>query len=156
MQIHAAMSSDLAAITLCADRAFGVYPLRSGSWVELALQIRAGSVHVICDGACVLGYISFSANRDHLFVETIAVLPHHHCQGLGSRLLAFAEKEALRLGLRSVMLFTDGKIENILIFYRRRGYRETDRCDEGGFSRVYYSKDIAPRRREGLTAHSSP
>src|SRR5258705_13626224 len=120
MQIHAAISSDLAAITSCADRAFGVYPLRPGNWVELALQIRSGSVHVICEGARVLGYISFSANRDHLFVETIAVLPHYHGQGLGTRLLAFAEKEALRRGLRSVTLFTDGKKANNLIFYRRR------------------------------------
>lgn len=155
MQIRVAITSDLAAVTSCADRAFGFYPRGPGNWVELALQIRAGSVHVICDAAWVLGYISFSPSRDHLFVETIAVLPNHHGQGLGSRLLAFAEKEALRLGLHSVRLFTDGKIADNLIFYRRRGYHETDRCDESGFSRVFYSKDIVPGWRDRLTAHSS-
>jgi GNAT superfamily N-acetyltransferase len=155
MQIRTATISDLAVVTRCADRAFGVYPRRPGNWVELALQIRARSVHVICDAARVLGYISFSANRDHLFVETIAVLPRRHGQGLGSRLLAFAEKEALRLGLRSVRLFTDGKIADNLTFYRHRGYHETDRCDEGRFSRVFYSKDIASRWRHHRTAHSN-
>ena len=144
IQIRTAMTSDLAAVTSCADHAFGVYPQRSGIWVELALEIRAGSVHVICDAARVLGYISFSPSRGHLFVETIAVRPDRHGEGLGSRLLSFAEREALRLGLSCVKLFTDGKIADNLTFYRRRGYRETDRYDEGGFSRVFYSKDIAP------------
>ena len=145
MQIRAAMASDLAAVTSCADLAFG-FPRSPDNRAELALQIQERSIHVICRTARVLGYISSSPNRDHLFLGVIAVLPELHGQGLGSRLLAFAEQMALRLGLRSVRLFTSGGIPGNLIFYRRRGYRETGRCDEANFSRVFYSKDIAPRR----------
>jgi hypothetical protein len=46
-----------------------------------------------------------------------------------------------------VILFTDGDIAQNHIFYRRRGYHETDRCGEGGFSRVYYAKDVTPQAR---------
>ena len=155
MQIRPAMAFDLVAVASCAGLSFGS-PRSPDNRVELALQIQEGSTHVICDAGRVLGYISFSRNRDHLFVDAVAVLPIRHRQGLGTQLLAFAEKEALRLGLRSVRLFTNGKIAGNLIFYRRRGYRETGRCDVGSFSRVFYSKDTAPRWRDCPTAHLRP
>jgi predicted N-acetyltransferase YhbS len=155
MQIRAATPSDLAAVASCADLSFGS-PRSPDNRVELALQIQEGSVHVICDDVQVLGYISFSPNRDYLFVDAVAVLPRLHRQGLGTQLLAFAEKETLRLDLRSVRLFTNGRIAGNLIFYRQRGYRETGRCDEDSFSRVFYSKETAPRWRDCPTAHPSP
>jgi ribosomal protein S18 acetylase RimI-like enzyme len=54
----------------------------------------------------VLGYISFWPISEHHFVDSIAVLPKYHGQGLGTQLLAFAEHEASRQGLQSVRLFT--------------------------------------------------
>ena len=149
MHIRAATASDLAVVVGCESLAFPTF--RYNQDVEpggnLALRIREGSLYLICSRERVLGYISFSSNVDHLFVHIIAVLPAFHDQGLGSQLLAFAEKEAQRLRLRSVTLFTDGDIAQNHIFYRRRGYHETDRCGEGGFSRVYYAKDVTPQAR---------
>jgi ribosomal protein S18 acetylase RimI-like enzyme len=150
MNIRGATAGDLAAVASCADLAFGA-PRSPDNRVELALQIQQGLVQVMSDAARVLGYISFSPNRDHLYVEAIAVLPELQGQGLGSRLLGFAEQAARRLGLRSVRLFTSGEIAGNLIFYRRRGYHETGRCREANFSRVFYSKHIAPRRHDRPT-----
>ena len=152
MKVRGATAGDLAAVASCADVAFGV-PRSPDNRTELAIQIQQGLVQVMCDAALVLGYISFSPNRDHLFVEAIAVLPELHGHGIGSRLLAFAEQVALRLGLRSVRLFTSGEIAGNLSFYRRRGYRETGRCREDNFSRVFYSKDIASRRHHRPMTH---
>jgi len=150
MQIRPATVSDLAEVVACADLAFAFIARLEGNrhvkpGGNLALQIREGSIYLICDPVRVLGFISFSPNANHLFVDTIAVLPKLHGQGLGSQLLAFAEKEALRLRLRSVRLFTDGNVANNHIFYRRRGYHETGGYHEGSFSRVFYRKDVAPR-----------
>jgi GNAT superfamily N-acetyltransferase len=152
MQIRAATMSDLVEVGACADLAIASdHGSRKNRGVkpdgELASQIRRGAVHVIGGPAPILGFISFSPNADHLFVDTIAVRPSHQHRGLGSRLLAFAEQEASRLGLRSVSLFTDGKLADNLNFFQRRGYHETSRCDEGDFSRVFYRKDIAGRTR---------
>ena len=142
MKVRGATPGDLAAVASCADLAFGV-PRSPDNRVELAIQIQQRSVQVMCDTGRVLGFISFSPNRDHLFVEAIAVLPELQGQGIGSRLLGFAEQMAGRLDLRSVRLFTNGEIAGNLIFYRRRGYHETGRCHEANFSRVFYSKHIA-------------
>jgi ribosomal protein S18 acetylase RimI-like enzyme len=133
MKIRSATAWDLAAVAGCADLAFGV-PRSPDNRAELALQIQQGLIQVQCEAGRVLGYISFSPNRDHLFVEAMAVRPELHGRGIGSRLLAFAEGVAQRLGLRSVRLFTSGEITSNLIFYRRRGYCETGRCIEACFS----------------------
>ena len=147
MKVRGAKASDLTAVASCADLAFDV-PRTPDNRAELASQIQQGLIQVMGDAARVLGYISFSPNRDHLFVEAIAVLPELHGHGIGSRLLAFAEQVALRLGLRSVRLFTSGEISGNLSFYRRHGYHETGCCREANFSRVFYRKDIAPRRHD--------
>ena len=85
------------------------------------------------------------------------MLPELHGQGIGSRLLAFAEQGAQRLRLRSVRLFTSGEIAGNLNFYRRRGYHKTGCCREGSFSRVFYSKNIAPWwRSQGHTRPQAP
>jgi GNAT superfamily N-acetyltransferase len=152
MKVRSAKAGDLAAVASCAALAFGV-PRSPDNRVELALQIREGSVQVMCDAGRVLGFISFSPNRDHLFVEALAVLQELQGQGIGSRLLGFAEQMAGWLGLCSVRLFTSGEVASNLMFYRRRGYHETGRCHEANFSRVFYSKYIAPRRHESSTTH---
>ena len=147
MRIRAATIADLAQVVACEELAFPRFiphsrgRLRPSS--NLEPQIREGAVHVISTSARILAYISFSANTDHLFVHVIGVLPDLQGQGLGSQLLAFAERAALRLQLHSLKLFTDGSIANNQ-FYRCRGYRETDRCDDGSFSRVFYVKDVGP------------
>jgi ribosomal protein S18 acetylase RimI-like enzyme len=148
MRIRSAVLSDLAQVVACEDLAFPrrdlklrVRGLKPNS--NLEPKIREGSVHVMGPPGRVLGYISFSANPDHLFVDAIGVLPELQGRGLGSQLLAFAETMTLQLRLPSLRLFTDGSIANHR-FYRRRGYRETDRCEDGSFLRVYYMKNVTP------------
>ena len=84
----------------------------------------------------VLGYISLWPIADHLFVDSVAVLPDCRGRGLRTLLLAFAEHEAARLGLRSVRLFTKQMMADNFSFYRHRGYCETGRCDDDGVPRV--------------------
>ena len=83
-------------------------------------EILDGSIYVISAGASVLGYISLRQVADHLFVDGVAVLPKYQGQGLGTRLLAFAEQEALRLGLDSIRLFTSQRFADHFGVYRRR------------------------------------
>jgi ribosomal protein S18 acetylase RimI-like enzyme len=148
-KIRTATVSDIAAIVTCSDLAFfsaaGCTDKGEVNRSDnLQSQIVEGSVHLICDEAYVLGYISLWPAADRMFVDTLAVLPKHHRQGLGSQLLALADSETLRLGLKSVNLFTKAAMAGNLDFYRRRGYHETGRCDDDGFCRVFYSKNISP------------
>ena len=150
MHIRVATITDLVSITSCTDLAFASFAEQShkrDAKLEDSLrsQILEGSIWLICDEAHVLGYISLWPTADQMFIDTLAVRPSHHRQGLGSQLLAFADRETLRLGLSSVNLFTKATMADNLVFYQHRGYRETGRCDEDGFCRVFYSKSI-PRK----------
>jgi predicted N-acetyltransferase YhbS len=150
MHIRVATITDLDAINSSTDLAFASFAERShkrDAKLEnnLRSQILEGSIWLICDQAHVLGYISLWPIADQMFIDTLAVRPSHPRQGLGSQLLAFADRETLRLGLNSVNLFTKGTMADNLVFYKRRGYRETGRCDDDGICRVFYSKTM-PRK----------
>jgi ribosomal protein S18 acetylase RimI-like enzyme len=150
MTIRMATPRDLAAIVACADLAFLAETApdtqaSAGNDDELAQQIRHHNVHVITEGSdpTVVGYISLVPVADHLFIDSIAVLPEKHDRGLGTSLLRYAELEAARLGLDSVKLYTKQTSPDDFAFYRYRGYTEIDRCDDDGFPRVFYCKDVS-------------
>lgn len=153
MKIRAATPTDLAAIVACADRAFlqtthSDLHATAGQNDDLVEQIWQQNLHVISEGSdlTILGYISLVPIVDHMFIDSIAVLPEHHDRGLGTRLLKFAEIEAARLGLDSVRLYTQQTSTAEFAFYTYRGYTETDRCDDDGTRRVFYSKDVSGHR----------
>lgn len=145
--IRAATVADLAAIVICSKLAFASFAGNVHEDSEdlkraenLQSQIHEGSIRLICDETHVLGYISFWPAADQMFIDTLAVLPKHHRQGLGSQLLAFAEFETFRLSLKATTLFTKATMTGNLHFYQSRGYSETGRCDDDGFCRVFYTK----------------
>ncbi len=148
LQIRTAKAADLSAIEKCLDLAFNSFAGHTdGGDAKLAnnlqSQILDGSIQLICDGNSVLGYVAIWPAGGQMFVDTLAVVPTHRRQGLGSQLLAFAESEARRLGLETVNLFTKATMVGNLEFYRRRGYIETGRCDDDGFCRVFYTKHVS-------------
>ena len=68
--------------------------------------------------------------------------PDRQGAGLGRRLIAFAEKEARRLGYDELRLYTHEKmIENISL-YRRLSFVETGRGREVGYDRVFMPKRL--------------
>jgi len=66
--------------------------------------------------------------------------------------LAFADIETFRLGLDTINVFTKETMADNFVFYQRRGYGETGRCDDDGFCRVFISKSIRRKaaRQTGL------
>jgi len=147
MQYRLAEASDIAAVIACEDLSFNLSPRTArGRNVslegELATQIRRREIHLIFSAGQLLGYISFSPRSDHVFVAAVAVLPRYQRGGVGGQLLVLAEAAARRLRLHKVRLFTDGKVLGNLLFYQRQGYRESGRCEDGDFSRVFLSKTV--------------
>jgi 8-oxo-dGTP pyrophosphatase MutT (NUDIX family)/GNAT superfamily N-acetyltransferase len=74
------------------------------------------------------------------FVENVAVDPHRQGQGLGGRLLAFADRQARARGLREMRLYTNVHMTENLALYAHLGYHEVERGTEDGFQRVYLCK----------------
>ncbi len=69
--------------------------------------------------------------------------PSQRGGGAGSRLLLLAEDEARRLRLAEIRLYTNGAMTENLAYYPRRGYAETHRAEQGGFSRVFFRRHVA-------------
>lgn len=90
----------------------------------------------------VLGGLLGRTTLGLFFVDLIHLPDAVRGQGLGSRVLAMAEQEAIRRGCTAATLFTihfqaPG-------FYARHGWREVGRieCDSPGHTRIYMSKRL--------------
>jgi ribosomal protein S18 acetylase RimI-like enzyme len=63
------------------------------------------------------------ARRDEYYISNLGVLPQLQGRGIGSRLLAFAEKEARAAGLSRLSLCVDMDNAGAQRLYERTGYR---------------------------------
>jgi GNAT superfamily N-acetyltransferase len=107
---------------------------------DLGPDVDAGAVWVL--GKPPVGLICLVALDGALLIENVAVHPDAQGGGVGRRLMAVAEHEALRLGAGTVRLYTNEvMVENIAI-YQHLGYRELYRRTEGGFRRVFMEKKL--------------
>jgi ribosomal protein S18 acetylase RimI-like enzyme len=77
-----------------------------------------------------------------MLLDNIAVVPERQGSGLGRRLLAFAEAEALRHGYREIRLYTHQTMIENQRLYAAIGYRETGRGTEAGYDRVFMRKRL--------------
>jgi ribosomal protein S18 acetylase RimI-like enzyme len=152
LQLRSAIESDAAAVSSVVSDAFVVYRPRMGCdpapmSADYPALIRAGQVRVAVtipeDGSAqILGVLVLVPAADHLYLDTLAVRPGAQGSGVGRRLLALAEAEAVRHSLPAVVLCTNEAMTENLAYYPRRGYRLTHRITEDGFRRVYFRKDL--------------
>lgn len=80
------------------------------------------------------------AGDDTLLLDNVAVAPSSQGKGYGRALIAFAETEARRRGMRQVRLYTNVVMTENLALYLRFGFHETGRVSEKGYERVYMAK----------------
>jgi ribosomal protein S18 acetylase RimI-like enzyme len=156
VRIRAAEPDDVEAIAGIVERAYGVYIERIGMRPgpmddDHGAQVRRGLVHVgedgrrdagEEDGAELLGLIVLEELEDRLLIENVAVDPARQGEGIGRRLLEFAEETARHAGIPTVALYTHEKMSENLALYTRLGYEEDERRRENGFSRVFMSKRL--------------
>jgi ribosomal protein S18 acetylase RimI-like enzyme len=69
------------------------------------------------------GLIEMHPEKDHLYIQNIAVSPAFQGRGYGRTLLAHAEEIARSLGLKEVRLSTNQRFTDSVRLYRRFGYR---------------------------------
>jgi len=145
--IRLAHLGDLDSVKRCAEEAYALYVPRMGKKpapmvADFRAQVEAGHIYVIDADGDVTGFIVLYHRGGHIHIENVAVFPAHQGQGLGRALLSFAEEEAKRRNVRTIELYTNIKMTENLELYPRLGYVEIDRCQEAGFSRVFYRKDL--------------
>ncbi len=70
----------------------------------------------------MLGVLILKRASDHLLIWSVAVAPALQRGGIGRRLLALAEREALRSGVPEIRLYTNEKMAENIALYERHGY----------------------------------
>jgi GNAT superfamily N-acetyltransferase len=146
VELRGAVPDDVPGIEHCVERAYGRYVERMGRRPapmddRYAERVAAGEVHVLDEGG-VVGVLVLVDEDDHLLVDNVAVAPERQGEGLGRRLLAFAEEEAVRRGIGDLRLYTNVAMTENLSLYPRLGWRETGRRTEHGFERVFFAKPV--------------
>jgi GNAT superfamily N-acetyltransferase len=104
--------------------------------------VEAGNVYLAVMDRQVVGVIVLGVEPSRLLIENVAVEPAVQRAGIGSMLMELAEREARRVGVDELRLYTNQAMVENLSYYARRGYRETHRSVEDGYSRVYLSKRL--------------
>jgi ribosomal protein S18 acetylase RimI-like enzyme len=109
---------------------------------DYAARVLEGVVWVLDEGSVIAGIIVLLPATDYLLLDNIAVSPARQGLGLGRRLLAFAEAEALRRGYPEIRLYTHQTMVESQRLYASIGYEETGRGTEAGYDRVFMRKQL--------------
>ena len=147
-RLRRATQADVAAIAALVDAAYrGYLPLLGRTPTpmlsDFAAAVREHDVRVLDAGGRLVGVIELIAHDDHLWVHNVAIDPDAQGQGLGRRLLDFAEDEARRLGLPAIGLLTNERYLANIAMYERYGYRETHREPYRGTDLVHFRKTLS-------------
>jgi ribosomal protein S18 acetylase RimI-like enzyme len=131
-RIRAATAADVPVIAEIVDQAYRHYITRMGKPAgpmldDYAARVSEGAVWVLEEGAETAAIIVLVPAPNYLLLDNIAVSPSRQGLGLGRRLLAFAEQEALRRGYREIRLYTHQTMVENQRFYTSIGYEETGR-----------------------------
>ena len=145
--IRPAQASDREAVEAIVQAAYSIYIGRIGKPPGPMLDdygrlIAEGRVSVAEEGGAVSAVIVLLPQPDHLLLDNIAVRPDRQGQGLGRKLVAFADGEARRLGFREVRLYTHQKMTENIALYLRLGFVETGRGAQDGYDRVFMAKRL--------------
>jgi len=146
-EIRPAGKGEVPAIVECVRAAYSRYVERIGKEPapmreDHAAAVEAGEAHVLVEGEELIGAIQLRKAEDHLFVGSVAVRPERQGEGLGRKLMGFAEGLAAREHLAEVRLYTNEKMWENLAFYERLGFEETHRRLDEGYRRVFLRKRV--------------
>jgi ribosomal protein S18 acetylase RimI-like enzyme len=148
LEIRPARSEEAASVAALVDVAYAKYIGRIGRkpapmLADYPALIARGVVYVVSGAERLRAVLVMLRQRNHLFLENIAVHPDDQGRGFGRQLMAFVDQHARLLGLDTVELYTNELMTENLAFYPRLGFVEIDRRTEDGFQRVFMRKVLA-------------
>jgi GNAT superfamily N-acetyltransferase len=109
---------------------------------DYAVAIVEHDFDLLVDGDALVGVLETMHRPDHLWIENVCVHPGWQHQGLGRRLLKWAEKRAAVAGTGEIRLATNEAFAANIALYKRVGYR-VDRTEPfRGGTAVYMSKSL--------------
>lgn len=138
---------DLGGVIALVEAAYAPYVPRIGQRPgpmgdDYAGRIADGQAWVMEAGDGLVGLVVLEEGPGALLLDNIAVAPAAQGQGIGRRLMRFAEAEASRRGRTALRLYTHVLMTENIALYGRLGFIETGRSREHGFDRVFMVKPL--------------
>lgn len=142
-----AEEKDLSAVRGVIDAAYAKYLTRMDSLpapmlCDIQRRVEAGQVWVVGDPVIAVICLMISKG-ECLLIENVAVHPNAQGDGIGRRLMNFAEAISAELGLSKIQLYTNEIMCENVDIYSHLGYVETDRRSDQGYRRVFMEKIIS-------------
>lgn len=101
----------------------GAFGEQSGWSDRRALEgLEQDAVFVARVEDSIAGYVALRAEATAMRVEQLLVAPHHEGEGVGHRLLEYAEGYAISRGSLAVRVVVEDGNERAIAFYRRCGF----------------------------------
>jgi GNAT superfamily N-acetyltransferase len=109
---------------------------------DYAVAVAEHDFDLLVDGDVLVGLIETEHRPDHLWIENVCVHPDRQGQGLGRRLLKWAEKRAEIAGTGELRLLTNEAFASNVALYKKVGFK-VDRTEPfRGGTTVYMSKSL--------------
>lgn len=145
--IRHASKEDAATVSAITDAAYSKYIHRLGRkpepmTVDYIEMISKHHVHILRFRNQPRGVLVLKHEEDQTLIWSVAVHPDYQRQGLGLRLLEFAEQEAREHGHKSIRLYTNSLFEENIALYKWLGYEETRREPFLGSTLVHMTKNL--------------
>jgi len=106
-------------------------------------KISEKSLHVLLINDEIVGLIIIYFVDDTLFLENVAVDPAYQGKGFGSKLMRFAESQAIKEKIASIDLYTNELMTENLEIYAKMGYIFTHRSEYCGLKRIHMRKALS-------------
>ena len=147
VSLRKASPADAPAIAALTDAAYAKYIPRIGrkpqpmtaDYEQMAVE---HPIWLLYFGAELGGVLVLVFEPETVLIYSVAVHPDLQGRGLGHRLLALAEEQALQAGYRKIRLYTNEHFVENIELYRRAGYLETGREDYLGSQLVHMAKRL--------------
>lgn len=143
--IRAATIEDLRAIDRCAKLAYRKYVERMDKepapmHADFKQLVASNAVSIAIKQDSFAGFVVFYEQDQHMHLENVAVQPDLAGQGIGRKLIEYVEHQAVISGISRIELYTNEMMHENFGLYKHLGFEETDRREEDGFKRVFFSK----------------
>lgn len=132
-QIRQAIAEDSGGLKACMESAYAGYQARMGGRrlppmdVDYLSEIENYPVWVVESEGCIIGGLIMDFDSGRASIANIAVSPDFQGQGIGGRLMQYAEATAREKSFSELHLATHVLLEENLSLYRHLGWQETGR-----------------------------
>ncbi len=143
--IRRATLDDIPGMIDCVNQAYEHYIERLGKPPGPMLddyenRIKNDEAYVIRSDDIVVGVLVLIIDEERCLLDNVAVSNQAQGQGLGKKLVAFAEARAAQLGFDAIELYTHELMTENVEIYEKWGYSIVRRITEKGFDRIYMRK----------------